>query len=129
MWAAQARRIATPTPHPSPQGGGERTERAGLFCIKLNKHALGLGVKRIELVFRQRPVSQPELYRNIVKPAGREAAIEMPHSRNDHSDDRDLDVGPRLIKNEEVEALLLGDAHTSIHLLVHIKAAKLRAEV
>ena len=63
-------------------------------------------MKRIELVFRQRPVSQSELYRNIVKPARREAAIEMPQSRNDHPDDRDLDVGTRLIEDEEVEALL-----------------------
>ena len=49
-------------------------------------------MNRIELVFRQRPVSQSELYRNIVKPARPEAAIEMPHSRNsrnDHSDDRE----------------------------------------
>ena len=68
-----------------------------------------MGVNWIELVFRQRPVSQSELDRNIVKPAGREAAIEMPQSRNDHSDDRDLDVGARLIEDEEVEALALGE--------------------
>ena len=69
----------------------------------------GMGVNRIELVFRQRPVAQSELYRNIVKPARREAAIEMPQSRNDHPDDRDLDVGTRLIEDEEIEALSLGD--------------------
>jgi len=63
-----------------------------------------MGVNWIELVFRQRPVSQSELYRNIVKPARPEAAIEMPHSRNDHSDDRDVDVGARLIEDEEIEA-------------------------
>ena len=64
----------------------------------------GMGMKRVELAFRQRPVAQSELYRNIVKPARREAAIEMPQPRNDHSDDRDFDVGPRLIEDEEIEA-------------------------
>ena len=53
----------------------------------------------IELGLRQWPLSKSELYRNIVKPARREATIEMPHSRNDHSDDRDLDVGARLIES------------------------------
>ena len=37
----------------------------------------GLRVKRIELVLRQRSIAQFELYWDIVKPAGREAAIEM----------------------------------------------------
>ncbi len=61
-------------------------------------------MNRIELVFRQRPVPQSELDRNVVKPAGREAAIEMPQSRNDHAYDRDLDIGTRLIEDEEIEA-------------------------
>ena len=87
-----------------------------------------MGVKRIELVFRQRPVPQSQLYRNIVKPARREAAIEVPHSRNDHSDDRDVDVGPRLIKDEEVEALSLGVTHAGGHLLARVETAELRAE-
>ena len=68
-----------------------------------------MGVKRIELAFRERPVAQSELDRNIVKPARREAAIEMPQSRNDHPDDRDLDVGTRLIEDEEIEARSLGE--------------------
>jgi hypothetical protein len=46
-----------------------------------------------KFAFRQRPIQQSELYRNIVKPARSEAAIEMPQSRNDHSDDVDLNVG------------------------------------
>src|SRR6202023_2883466 len=71
----------------------------------------GMGVNRIELVFLERPVTQSGLYRHIVKPAEREAAIEMPQSRNDNSDDRALDVWTRLIENEEVEACLLGKAH------------------
>src|SRR5271168_3011067 len=64
----------------------------------------GMGVNRIELVFLQRPVTQSELYWHVVEPAGREAAIEMPQSRNDHPDDRSLDVGTRLIEDEEIEA-------------------------
>src|ERR1700731_1418158 len=60
----------------------------------------GPRLKRIELAFRQRPVSQSELYRDIVEPARGQAAIEMPQSRDDHSDDRDLDVGARLIEDE-----------------------------
>src|SRR5712692_730265 len=87
-----------------------------------------MGVNRIELVFRQRPVSQSELYRNVVKPAGREAAIEVPQSRNDHSDDRDLDVEARLIEDEKIEALTLGKIHAGGHLLARIEAAELRAE-
>ena len=87
------------------------------------------GVKRIELVFRQRPVPQSELDRNIVKPARREAAIEMPQSRNDHPDDRDLDVGARLIEDEEIEARALGELHAGGHLLALVELAELRAEV
>src|ERR1700722_17426843 len=85
-----------------------------------------MGVSRIELVLRQRLVAQSELDRHIVKPAGREAAIEMPQSRNDHSDDRDLDVGAGLIEDEEVEALSLGKAHASGHLLARVEMAELR---
>src|ERR1700683_5308327 len=58
----------------------------------------GMGVNRIELVFLQGTVTQSERYRHIVKPAGREASIEMTQSRNDHANDRRLDVGTRLIK-------------------------------
>ena len=68
-----------------------------------------MGVKWIELVFRQRSISQSKLYRDVVKPAGREAAIEMPQSWNDHSDDRDVDIEPRLIEDEEVNVLILSD--------------------
>ena len=36
MWQRECVNLATPTPNPSPQGGGERTEYAALFCIKSN---------------------------------------------------------------------------------------------
>ena len=87
-----------------------------------------MGENWIELAFRQRPVTQSELDRNIVKPAQREAAIEMSHSRNDHSDDWYLDVGARLIKDEKIEARLFGERHAGGHLLACVETAKLRAE-
>src|SRR3984893_5475939 len=88
-----------------------------------------MGVNRIELVFLKWPVTQSELYRHIVKPARRETAIEMAQSRNNHSDDRDLDVGTRLIEDKKIEARLLGEAHAGRHLLAGVEMAKLRAEV
>src|SRR6516162_452082 len=89
----------------------------------------GLGVKRIELAFRQRSVLPSELDRHIVKPARCEAAIEMPQSRNDHSGDRDPDVGARLIEHKEVEARALGEVHARSHLLACVETAELRANV
>src|SRR5262245_60244072 len=86
-----------------------------------------MGVKGIELAFRHRPVSPSQLYRNIIKPARPEAAIEMPHSRNDHPGDRDADVGARLIEDEEIEACSLGGTHAFGHLLARVETAELRA--
>ena len=85
-------------------------------------------MKRIELAFRQRLVSPSELDRDIVKPARCEAAIEMPQSRDDHSGDRDLDVGARLIEDEEIEARALGQVHAGGHLLARVEIAELRAK-
>ena len=89
----------------------------------------GLGVKRIELVFRQRPVAQSELDRNIVKPARREAAIEMPQPRNDHPDDRGFDVGAGLVEHEEIEACALGQVHAGGYLRAGVELAEIRVEV
>src|SRR6202142_3150344 len=89
----------------------------------------GVGVNRIELVFLQGTVTQSELYRHIVKPAAREAAIEMTQSRNDHSNDRRLDVGTRLIEDEEIEARLLREGDAGRHLFARVEVAKLRAEL
>ena len=85
-------------------------------------------MKWIELVFRQRPVAQSELYWNLVKAAGCEAAIEMPQSRNDHSNHRHLDIGARLIEDEKVEARSLSETHTSAHLLARVETAELGVE-
>src|ERR1019366_6051883 len=76
----------------------------------------GVRKERRKFAFRQRPIQQSELYRNIVKPARSEAAIEMPQSGNDHPDDRDPDVGPRLIEDEEIEARALGDIDAGVDL-------------
>src|SRR4051812_37286027 len=89
----------------------------------------GLGVKRVELVFRQRPVAQSELDRNIVKPARREAAIEMPQPRNDHPHDRGLDVGTGLIEHEEIESCALDQVHAGGDLRARVELAKIRVEV
>src|SRR6476469_2382103 len=57
---------------------------------------------------------ETELVR-FLKAARCETAIEMPQSRNDHSDDRDLDVGPGLIEDEEIEACASGDIDAGEH--------------
>src|ERR1700686_2624996 len=72
--------------------------------------------KRRQFVFRARPIQQSELDRNVVKPARPEAAIEMPQSGNDHPDDGDADVGPRLIEDEEIEARARGDIDAGVDL-------------
>src|SRR5580704_9247358 len=69
---------------------------------------------------------QSELDRHIIKPAGREAAIEMPQSRNNDSDDWNIDVGARLIEDEEIKALALGDTNTGAHLFARVECAECR---
>ena len=83
-------------------------------------------MERIELVFRKRLISQSKLYRDIIKSARCEAPIKVPQTRHDHPDNWDLDVEPCLVKDEEVEALLLGGPHASHNLLAPIEAAELR---
>src|SRR5215831_11291256 len=76
----------------------------------------GVREERCELAFRQRLVSPSKLDWNVVEPARREAAIEMPQAGNDHPGDRDFDVGPRLIEDEEIELVSSGDTHAGLHL-------------
>jgi len=52
----------------------------------------------------------------------------MPQSWNDHSDDRDVYIGPRLIEDEEVKTLSFGKMHASGHLLACVETAERRAE-
>jgi hypothetical protein len=86
-------------------------------------------MKWVKLSFQQRSVPQSKLYRNIVKAARCEAAIKMPHPRNDYPGDRHINVGTCLIENEKVEPLLLGQTDAGGHLLAGAKAADLRAKV
>jgi hypothetical protein len=37
VWQRRRFNLATPTPNPSPQGGGERTESAAPLCINRNQ--------------------------------------------------------------------------------------------
>src|SRR5215467_5235315 len=83
-------------------------------------------MNRIELALRQRSVLPSERDRHIEKSARCEAAIEMPQSRNDHSGDRDTDVGARLIEDKEVEARALDEVHARSHLLACVETAELR---
>ena len=85
-----------------------------------------MGVNRIELVFRERPVTPSEFHWHIVKPARREATVEMPQPRNDHSHDRRPDVGTRLVEDEKIEAGALGESDAGRHLLARVEMAKFR---
>ena len=64
--------------------------------------------------------SNPKLQRNIVKPARREAAIEMPQARNEHANDGDLNVGPRLVEHEEIVTCPGSDLDTGIDLIARV---------
>ena len=86
-----------------------------------------MGVDRIELAFRYRLIPQSELDRNIVKPAGREAAVEMPQPRNGHANDRHLNVGAGVIENKEIMPRSLGDLDAGQHLLACVELTELRA--
>ena len=80
----------------------------------------GMGEKRSEFVFRQWLIQVSEFYRNVIKPARREAAVEMPQARHDHPDDRRFDIRPRLIENEEIQAGAPGDIDAGKHLVARV---------
>src|SRR4030095_13098876 len=65
-------------------------------------------------------IQQSKPHGNVVKPARRKAAIEMPQAWNEHSNDRDLNVGPRLVEHEEIVTCLGRDLDTGIHLIARI---------
>ena len=113
----------------SAQPGGNSSRPGSVALALLLERARlpsGMRVDRIELAFRRRPVAPSELHRNIVKPARREAAIEMAHPRNDHARDRNADVGARLVENEEVEAGAPDRLDAGRHLLARIETAERR---
>ena len=83
-------------------------------------------MERIELGFRYRPLAQTEIERHVVEAARSETAIEMPQSRNDHPDDRNLDVGAGLVEDEEIEPMTLDELYAGQHLLAPIEAREFR---
>ena len=50
--------------------------------------------------------------------------MDMPQSRNDHPDHGNVDVGPGLVENEEIEAKTLGKLDAAKHLIAPIEARK-----
>jgi len=49
----------------------------------------------------------------------------MPQSRNDHPDDRNLDIKPGLIKDEEIKPKTLGKLHASQDLFAPIESLQI----
>src|SRR4051794_9610277 len=86
-------------------------------------------MKWIELVLGQRLLAPPELDRDVVQPARREAAIEMPQSRNDHAHDRHFYVGSRLVEHEKIVARAGDDVYARARLLARVEGGKLRLEI
>src|SRR5258706_7178179 len=99
--------------------------RLGFAPGARNPKPLGMREHRVEFVFFELPVKPSKFDRNIIEAAGGETAIEMPQPRNDHSDDRHFDVRPRLIEDEEVQALTLGNPDAGGHLLIRFETAEL----
>ena len=86
-----------------------------------------MGKKWRQFAFQQRSILQAELDWNIVKPAWAKAPIEMPQPRNDYSNHRDLDVGSRLIKDQEIEAGAPGEIDAGEYLIARVvESADLR---
>src|SRR5262249_25874033 len=83
----------------------------------------------IELGLRQWPFSKSELYRNIVKPARCEAAIEMPQSRDDNPDHGNAYIGTRLVENQKSQTLSVWLTDPSAQLLRNVETAEFRTEL
>src|SRR4051812_41770655 len=80
---------------------------------------------RIQRALRNRAITKSELDGNIVQPPGREAAIEVPHSGDDHPDNRRPDVGPGLVQHDEIETLLLDELDAGDHLRSVVEMAEI----
>src|SRR5689334_11496891 len=83
------------------------------------------GKVRVELALRYRAVAKSDLDGNIVQPAGREAAVEVPQRGNDYSDNGHPDVGAGLVQNKEIEALSLDEFDAGKHLRSVIELAEI----
>src|SRR6185369_2111341 len=92
----------------------------GFFRGARTKDPSGVRQERSELALQPRTIQQSKLQRNIVKPARREAAIEMPQAWDEHANNGDLYVGPRLVEHEEIVPCPGGDLDTGIHLIARV---------
>src|SRR3954468_3306646 len=107
----------------SAQPGGDGRwlgSRDSLFCRSAQAKPSGVGEKRSEFVFQQGAVQKSQFYRYIVKPARREAAIEMPQSRGDDPDDGHPDIGAGLVEDEKIKAGSRSDIDASVDLLARV---------
>jgi hypothetical protein len=73
--------------------------------------------------FPQRPLAQSEIDRHVKESAGRETATERPQPRNDHPDNRNLDVWPGLVEDQDIEAAAAGKLDTSQDLIAPVKTS------
>src|SRR5262245_25082269 len=85
-------------------------------------------VDRIEIAFQGRLVQPSEIDRNVIKPTGCEAAIEVPQSGDGHANDRNLDIGAGVVKKEEIEARSVDNVDAGQHLFARVEMAELRAK-
>src|SRR5258708_8491835 len=77
----------------------------------------GLRMQRIEFLFGQRTIAPPELDRDIVKPARREAAVKKPPDWHDNADHRHLVIGTSLVAEHEIQPRAPRNMHARAHLL------------
>ena len=83
-------------------------------------------MKWIELGFCRRPLSQSELDGDVVEPAWREAAILVAQPGHDNPDHGNANIRPRLIKDEKIECMALGERYAGMHLLAPTQARETR---
>src|SRR3954471_10531472 len=110
---------------------GEKAGRAGAPRVPVGAGLTQAGRTsrwrkiRIQRALRNRAITKSDLDGNIVQPAGREATIEVPHSGDDHPDNRHPDVGPGLVQHDEIETLLLDELDAGDHLLSVVEMAEI----
>ena len=96
-----------------------RAGGAGGWDVSLRN--LGAGEKGIEIGLPHRPLAQTERDGRVVETTGPEATIEMPQSRNDHPDDRHVNVRARLIEDEEIMSSPRGELDAGQHLVAAVE--------
>src|SRR5689334_11022632 len=74
------------------------------FFAGAPKQASGMRQEGRQLVFPERFIEQAHPHRDIVRPAWREALVEMSHTGREHAHHGHADIGPGLVEQEEIEA-------------------------